>query len=244
MRTQGRFGGRGGFPGGPRSRCAAGAASAQAAPAASAGAPSRSAGLLTEAQAADEVRHAPARLLSVHLELGEAQALLDDLAIAEIVEGLRRAQDPFDRVLPAGPVEGGEERSPGRRLGERAPVGGVADPERGLPRRDQALPAEALHRGEVSVLPGAPGFVYVALPEGPVHTSEVPAPGVAEHRLACADSLLHPGHPRGGPPRDHYLSSPTGRVSPRRARNVRTSACASGSRAASRSATRRPSPTI
>ncbi len=50
--------------------------------------------LLLDAQAADEVHHAPARLLSVHLELGEAQALLDDLAIAEIVEGLRCARIP------------------------------------------------------------------------------------------------------------------------------------------------------
>ena len=99
----------------------------------------------------------------------------------------------------------------------------AADAEPRLARCEQALPAEALDRGEVSAFPGPPRAVDVLLAERPVHGPQVVPPGCREDRIVPLDSV-HPEHLAGGPPPDHQRSSPTGRVSARRARKVLMSA--------------------
>ena len=156
---------------------------AQAAPALPAAAAFPFDGPGLRAQPSDERHHLASRLLAVRLELGQAEAFLDDLAVAQRVEGFRRPQDSLEGVRPAGSVERGEVGAPRGELGGHPAGRRVADPEGRLARRDESLPARALDRGEVGAFPCPLGLVDVALPQGPIHDAEVPAPRGADAGL-------------------------------------------------------------
>ncbi len=104
---------------------------------------------------------------------------LHDLPIAEARKGLRRPQDAVNRAQVPRPHERGQVGPACRRCSKPLVLGAGADPERGVPSLDHALPATAPERLPVGIVPGPLREPDVTRGEGLVHPPERSRPGAA-----------------------------------------------------------------
>src|SRR5260370_868033 len=105
------------------------------------------------------------------------ERLLHDLPVAEARKSLRGPNDPVDRSLAPRPHERGQVGLTRPRCSEPAGLNVGADPQRGIPSLDHALPATAPERLLVALEPGPLRETDVLRDQGSIHPLEVGCPG-------------------------------------------------------------------
>src|SRR5262245_51119077 len=122
----------------------------------------------------------------------DVEALLDDVAIVDLLERGRGTKGAVDRAAPAGP----DQRAEVGLSGVHARAGGAArraaDDHERVTDRDHALPAAALEGRAVGVVEHADGHVAVPLHVLLLEHVEVRAPEILVARLPGGDLALEP----------------------------------------------------
>src|SRR6266436_556118 len=107
----------------------------------------------------------------------DPERLLHDLPVAEARKSLRGPNDPVNRSLAPRPHERGQVGLTRPRCSEPAGLNVGADPQRGIPSLDHALPATAPERLLVALEPSPLRETDVLRDQGRIHPLEVGCPG-------------------------------------------------------------------